>query len=753
MTLIAPGNANLLRQQWCLITTNSFKSVGIDARAIFLDWNTVDDRILVTTPETIGKTFDQGGFDALFLGWTPGSPVTPFVGSYQVYSSKAIPPDSNYMLWNNSESDRLLGLCLTTGYTPQGIEYFKQWQAVQYDDVPAVMLFWQQAVFTAATTLNFNGYQWVFDNIAPVPQYLTGETSVSMAATGTPKNLNPVLSNSWYDTITYSEAFNGLYELRADLTLEPVLATEAPTMTNDGYTFTYKIRTGVAFQDGHIMDEDDILFSWLAYMNPQSGSKFSALISAYVGDDITFKWLNGTETRLVLDAAGNGVYPATNETGTRVATLTAFSNHTVRADIAADPAFGKPYATFHPEGEPSYILPMHFLSTIPFEDWTTDIFNKGAGTYTSNGTTFNGPFGTGAYVFKGLNLVTGLATLAKNENYWNKTALENDGLFTVDNFYIKYITAKDAAIAALKNNDVQILDQNYQLAVDYKAGNLGFATNYLLRGSGTQQLGFNMRHPIFGTGVDTPNGKTDPANAALYAKYVRQAMDYLIPKTLICINLLSGLAEPGAVHVNPASAYYNTALVPRDYNPTAAKALLAKAGYTVGATTPGSVTSQGIWVNEPVVFTGSFIIDPVPAIQQNGIVALLWMSRDNVNWTPVAQTITTAGGYYSLTYTPTQSGLYYFKVELTGVGANTARDSTATGPDFPYYGLPKAITSQTTAVTNATFTTFEQSIAPTTQQITAANAAAANATNMAYAGIGVGIIGILIAIFALLRKR
>ncbi|MEM0100939.1 MAG: hypothetical protein QW522_01705, partial [Candidatus Methanomethyliaceae archaeon] len=108
ITLVAPGTANLLRRQWGLIIANSFKSVGIDARVVFLGWGSVYDRILTPSPENIGKTWDEGGWDALLIGWTPGSPSMPFSGVFQIYYSKNIPPNSNYFLWNNSTSDRYI---------------------------------------------------------------------------------------------------------------------------------------------------------------------------------------------------------------------------------------------------------------------------------------------------------------------------------------------------------------------------------------------------------------------------------------------------------------------------------------------------------------------------------------------------------------------------------------------------------------------------------------------------------------------
>lgn len=763
ITMVAPGSANLLRRQWALIIANSFKSVGIDARVVFLGWGSVYDRILTPEPSMIGKTYDQGGFDALFIGWTPGSPVAPFAGSMQIYYSANTPPNSNYMLWENPQSDALIEKFMTSGYNDEGITAFKDWQYVQYIDVPASQIFFSTAIFTASKSLDFNGYEWIFDNLGPVPQYLTGLNEVVLATTGELLDINPPLSNSWYDTEVFNAIFDSLFTLTSDYEYEPGICTSLD-ISSDGSTFTYHLRNDVYFHDGIKMTADDVVFSFLAYLNPQSGSQQSGFEAGYIGDDITFVYSDGTTSRLVLDLSGDepvAYYPApANVSGTRPARIEALDANTVRITIAEFGGLGKPVATFHPEGDGVAILPKHVLEAVPFEDWKTHPFNSGTGTYVSNGKTFSGPIGTGPYVFKSYEPTSAIVTLEKNNNYWDKARLESAGYFTVQKFYIRYIVEKDSAIAALKNGQVHILDQNYQLGNDYKAGNLDFAANYELRGSGIQQLGYNMRHPVFGTGVDTPLGKSNPARAAEAARYVRQAMDYLIPRQLIIDNLLGGFGEPAAVHVNPVSPYYNSSIVAREYNPTKAKELLAMAGYSVGVTPSGPTVLSSYLLGEPITFEGTFDIDPVIALEQDGIVALLLMSTDNSTWTPVAQTVVNTGGYYKMSYTPTQTGTYYFKVQLTGVGAKTAAASSASGPSYPYDGISKVIDPQTTPAKSVTVISVDNAISSYANQVNALNtkvndltAQLANATNMAYAGIGLAIIALIVAIALGMRKK
>jgi ABC-type transport system substrate-binding protein len=772
ITIIAPA-ANTLRRQWGLIIANSFQSVGIEAKVVFLTWGSVYDRALTPEASMIGKTWTEGGFDSLLIGWTPGSPSTPFLGTMQIYYSKNTPPNSNFYLWNNSESDAYIMNFLTSGYTAEGIEAFKNWQYMQYIDVPASQIAFQQAVLTADSDLNFHGYEWIFDNIGPIPQYLTGMNDVVLATTGELLALNPMLSNSWYDTLVFNPVFDNLFWLDENFTYQYHLCTNLE-ISEDFSTYTYTLRPGVLFHDGIEFSADDVLFSFLAYMNPTSGSQQSGIEVGYIGNDVTFTWENGTTTRLVVDLdSSTGYYPATTQTGTRQATMKALDKYTVEIAIADFEGMTQPVATFHPEADGIYILPMHVLESIPFTEWATHPFNLGTGSYESNGQTFSGPIGTGAYVYKSYSAVNALATLEKNDDYFNKANLESQGLFVVENYYVRYIEGKDAAIAALSNNEVQILDQNYAQAADYLAGNLNFATNYILVASGIQQLGYNMQHPVFGTGVATPLGQSDPSRAAEAAQYVRQAMDYLIPRDIIIDNLLAGLADPAAVHVNPLSPYFNSSIVAREYNPTKARELLAMAGYDTGVTPGGGGTTvtSGHMINDPILFAGHFDIDPVIAAEQGGMYTVLESSQDGLVWTPIAVGTTDTNGYYFMNYVPNATGQIYYHVVMTGFGLQSIEDNELTSNDvLTYYTLDLSLQSLPVQISETLFyniISLASSLTPLQNQISSLNstvtsqgaqissltAAIANATNIGYAGVGIGIVALIAAVFAIMRKK
>jgi len=703
VTLIAPGNANITRRQWGAIIANSMQFVGIDANVVFLSWGAVYARVLTPAPDNIGKTYDNGGYDIQLIGWTPGA--FPISGLFQIYYGKNLPPNSNYFLWQNSSFDQSMDTALANGYTPAGQAAVWNAERIQFTDLPASQILFSSVVMPANPAIDFYGYEWVFDNLGPTPDFVKypGHTSLTLGSTGELLALNPPLSNSWYDTIAFAPLYNGLYGLDSNLNVVPALADNW-TISADKYTYTYYMRSAT-WQDNVPVTADDVLFSFLGYLDYDTGTQQAGYVSGYLGDDVTFTWSNGTQTRLVLNNE-NGVswYGPASGTPTvqsdgRVASITASSdNNVVTIKIANFGTSGKPAATFHPEGDGITIIPKHILESVPFSKWLEHPFNTGSGTYTGgDGKQWSGPIGTGPYKFVSYDSVTALVHETKYTDYWNKSAEENNGLFGIQDYYVRYIVEKDPAIAALKTGDVDVLDANYQMQKDARLGVLNFAKVYTLNNAGLQQMGYNMKHPIFGTGMATPAGISDPANAWMYARDVRTAFDLLIPRQLIIDNLLDGYGQPADVHVPPGTTtagldWRAPDISPRPYDPNLAKAYLAAAGYQTGVPpiTSTRPSVPNFLLGFPLQVSGTFI-NPVTGKGYGGMVVILQQSTDNKTWTNVMTGSTDASGYYVLNYIPTQAGTFYYRVYFSGVTTSDAAFGGAAGPDYNYSALPTVL--------------------------------------------------------------
>jgi ABC-type oligopeptide transport system substrate-binding subunit len=96
-----------------------------------------------------------------------------------------------------------------------------------------------------------------------------------------------------------------------------------------------------------------------------------------------------------------------------------------------------------------------------------------------------------------------------------------------------------------------------------------------------QHICYNLRHPVFGTGVDTPLGRQDPSRAAEAAAYIRQAISHAMPREQIVKGIAAGYGWPGTVAM-PWSApeYDHETLKPIAYDLDLAMQYMRKAGYT-----------------------------------------------------------------------------------------------------------------------------------------------------------------------------
>ncbi|MDV3276937.1 MAG: ABC transporter substrate-binding protein [Nitrososphaerales archaeon] len=703
VTIIAPGNANPARREWGAVIANSLQNVGINAKEVFLPWSTVYGRVLLPDLSVRGKTFDQGGFDLQLVGYTPA--LFPISAEFlQFDSSQFAPSSGNYYLWTNSTADAKIRAAVAEGYTSQGVADLKAWENIQYQDRPEIPIEYDTAQYATNPGINYHGWDAYYANIGPVPQFVSygSKTSMVVGTTGDFEQMLPLLTSSYYDFESFVPVYDSLFLLGypsgfptcgSSCGAPQIIPDLATGFSQAGNKLTYTLRSGVTFQDGVPFTANDVLYSFLAYSDFNSGSASAAALTSALGNDIRFTWTNGTTTELVNDnVAGTTVYygPAAGKPASalpdspaRPASMVASSDGlTVTVTLGNFQGLTSPAAIFHPEFDSIAILPMHYLNGQRVDagclngkttcNWASSAFNTAqAGSYKSNGHTFTGPFGTGPYNFTGYDPVNAVTHLKKFSNYWNATALQKSGEYTLTNYYVQYISETDPAIAALKSGTVDALDPQYHYAVQAKAGLLSFAKVYAEPNAGQQEIGINMEHPILGTGKGTPAG------TAAAARDIRLAIDYLIPRDLIISQLLVGSASPGDVPF-AVGGYKDSSLTPRPYDPTTAAALLKLAGYnpTVGGGTFTSSPIPAFYVgmSQPIAgtFTNPVTGQPYASGGGTNYEVVLQSSSDNKTWSGVQGSTTDANGAFYFLYTPTSPGSVSLRVYFTGYTTPTS---------------------------------------------------------------------------------
>jgi ABC-type transport system substrate-binding protein len=556
VTLTVPST-NPSRQAWSEIIYNNMLAAGISVDRVIQDWGTIYDRALDPPPDVRGKTFDEGGFDMLFVGYAMSTDPDP----YALYHSSQLPPGQNYYNWVNAENDDLCQKIKVTVDETQRLEYVKEWQKLAYDELPSITLHYdREVVCFDPTALVGDPFEALHYPVWPeVARWKlnpsTTQDTIVIAQTGPApeEGLNPWVSTSYYDLTVYGAVFDSLTNTKDLETLDivPGLATEW-TVADDEKTWTVKLRQGVKWHDGVEFTAEDVKFTYTAAMAEELASNTGAFVSQIIGSPDNIE---------IID------------------------NYTVKFSLP------EPYAYFASsilaEGY-GFMLPKHILENIPYDEWRSHTFSTGEGSYTAgNGYTAWGPVGTGPYVYSAYDPTTFTNYLEKNPNYWNAQALTDAGEFQIEMYAVVFIEGSDAAITALKTGEVDVLDSQYGLQTKLGSVQEPWGDWVVYDAFGLQELGVNMKHPILGTGVDTPLGKQDPSQAADAARYVRQAISHLVPRQQIIDNILDGYGTPGiTTAVTTLTAGFDKSLKAYSFDIELAKSLLAAAGYDTGVAPP-----------------------------------------------------------------------------------------------------------------------------------------------------------------------
>ncbi|CAM3509626.1 ABC transporter substrate-binding protein [Kibdelosporangium persicum] len=106
-----------------------------------------------------------------------------------------------------------------------------------------------------------------------------------LAVPSEPANVHPLAG---YGIHGAAQVFDGLLEHQADSGLRPALATEMPTPSADGKSWTVKLRGDVRFHDGSAFDGKDVVATYQALLNPAFGSPVRDRYSMITGvTDVT----------------------------------------------------------------------------------------------------------------------------------------------------------------------------------------------------------------------------------------------------------------------------------------------------------------------------------------------------------------------------------------------------------------------------------------------------------------------------------
>lgn len=538
--LMIPNNQPT-RMIWGTLAAQQMAKLGIDVVSSFVPFTVISPR----RSKGDGKGHVDGGWDAYLERYYYNS-ILPVPNT--LFHSKLIPPNGqNFYYIKDAVLDQSLDDYAGTIDPAARADAIKRFEKRWYDTEPMTILFYPEDVI--AVNPKLKGFDTTTFNpvFFPNPEHWTIEgagddATAAFASWPAPSSLVPMYTTGYSESNIFGPVYNRLYEYDnwENKKLEPALA-ESHTMSADGKQWVIKLRQGVTWHSGEEFTAADVKFTWDTILNKAYGSPFQATFEQIFGSPNAYK------------ASGK------HEVTVELPQYTLLFRDWVLGAMAIMPEHA--YKDIKPEA-----MRGHTVST-----WLGTFNVK-----TSDGKSFaaKGGIGTGPWIPQGYDPARKAFKYVKNEKYWKKTP------GNVKTFFIVNIQGTDSVLSALKAGEIDSHDPMYDIGalastIDPKWGKVQKFDSYKW-----QHICYNMMHPIFGTGVETPLGMQDPSRAAEAAAYIRKAISHAMPRDQIVSEIAGGYGRAGTVPI-PYSApeYDHELLKPIAFNMDLARQYMEKAGY------------------------------------------------------------------------------------------------------------------------------------------------------------------------------
>jgi len=529
------------RMIWGTLAAQQMSRIGIDVVSSFVPFTVIAPR----RSRGDGRPHAEGGWDC-YLERYYYNAIKPTPNT--LFHSRLMPPGGqNFYYVNDPVIDRALDAISNTTDDAVRAQAYKDFQKRWYDVEPMTILFYPQDVI--ATNPKLRGFDATTFNPVFFPQpekwQIEGAGNTATAAFASwpqPSTLLPMYSIGYHESNVFGPVHNCLYEYENWETkkLVPGLAT-GHTTSADGKRWVITLRQGVRWHSGEEFTAADVKFTWDTILNRAYGSSLSAGLRQVLG--------------------GEGAYRVSGK-------------HEITVEL---PEYNMLFLDWVMGS--MAILPEHAYKDIAPDALRRHTSSTWLGNYsvrTSDGRSYaaRGGIGTGPWVAQGYDPARKAYRFTRNPNYW-KPHTGN-----VTTFFVVNIQGTDSVLSALKAGEIDAHDPMYDIGPLASTIEPGWGRVQTFDSFKWQHICYNLKHPVFGTGVDTPLGRQDPAKAAEAAALIRKAISHAMPREQIVQEIANGYGKPGTVPM-PFSApeYDHEVLKPIAYDLDLARDYMRRAGY------------------------------------------------------------------------------------------------------------------------------------------------------------------------------
>jgi peptide/nickel transport system substrate-binding protein len=365
---------------------------------------------------------------------------------------------------------------------------------------------------------------------------------IGVTQTATDTGLNPFLATAGADYRLITDIYDLLIEFGPDLKPAPGLAESWET-SEDGLTWTYKIREGATWHDGEPVTAEDVVFTFEYIRNSQNPEYTGP--AAPDGNDLD----DGDAETTPAEPDGDADNPITlfdnaldldaGFSETRIESIEAPDAQTVVIETS----------------EPLIIMSQIFIPIVPKHIWETITYASAANDYANYDQAEGLPVGSGPFILKEFK-PDEFIRLEANQDYWAGAPRLGEVLY-------QYFENDEAAVASLQSGGVDMLDAVPPTLVETLEGDPNVE---VVRSPSTDfaELGFNSWNPTperFAEEgcADCPKGPTTGSlgDPWITRPEVRAALAQLLDKQELVDRALNGFGTPGVSIVGPLTEFYH----------------------------------------------------------------------------------------------------------------------------------------------------------------------------------------------------
>ena len=559
--LLSP-NTNEARNQWANLMQNELPKAGIGVTEhTNAGWDVVGPRTFAYAVEdtSVGiPTWEDGGYDMVFIGLSGSLAYDP-TGSYS--TETLAPAGLNFAYYENTDLDAKIVEYRTNLDATSRSETAKEIQAILYEDQPYIPIVNTAALWASDSDMALSDKDLLFLGTLNYGDQWKGlshptDADLVYAHSYELSEFVPFVQQSYIAAAYMNTIFTGLYERDvndANYDYMPVLAASAPVWNDDYTKATVSLNPDAKFSNGNPVTANDVVNTYRMHLTP-------AIASTLYGDIAPF-----------LDAEkGNDSVVAVD-------------------DSTVEFYFEDPY--FLATGVMSVgVMDMSVIGDVSEVTINSTDFNADALTY---------GIGAGPFMYDNIDTTNHNVKVVAVENYWNGDVASDSVSFVKK--------TKEAVLADLASGAVHIADAQFGLEKG-EVETIEGVSNAIIADFGTQFLTVNMKHPVLGTGVETPVGQEDPTQAAEAARNVRKAISHLVPRQTIIDDLLQGKGTAGTSLWPDVAAGYDSSLAVYEYSVEKAIEYLELAGYEVDDGSNSFLPLEGVIPMAFLAFFSSLLL-------------------------------------------------------------------------------------------------------------------------------------------------